>query len=1113
MEVKPALFRSAHKFPKVHRLWDYILGLIFLWNEDRELVAKSSCTESDVEQITKLVSLLNNEMFPFSKEKRALAMKVSLKLLYLVPTDCIPIVFTEKFIRSLYIARVNSKSTLYDFAGSVLAEIESFAGDNQQRILALLTLIAEFGYINFDKAANVKLVQHLMAKMDGESMQQFIKILCANIGDSNDAEIVQDAEGESDEEDDNKMALLSQNILRRNRGVSAIFLFSEMGKHVQPSLRSQQTPIMMSILTRLACFSSGETAKWASLASASSKKDKKSKKDTKSTAAKNVEVTSEMLVMDECIAVLESNERVKNEGPSAEIQEQATLALLSLIHDTKSHLLFAPKQQGTAAESTDESQLQAQKKSATLAEIHIFSLWSRSFSHFVSSGLSNKHVDSDKLTLESLQELAKSVESVLQWLQHQLEDEVKDGEHHKMENFLMALLSVVIIASVHAVTADEIDADIVTRTSDAALRLLLQLQNHKSNNGRMDTDKDSDDEDDEVEDPQLDLLDCSVEFLSVSADQAIKGLRDAIKRMWAAVFSLLPEEMLSQTLIDVLVDVVMGNSRDDDHHDDEENGEEEDDEDDEDAEDAEDEKVNSKGKNSAKKETFKIAKKSAESHQEDDEDDEEDIVIGEGDFMDFMMVDDGAFCDHVIESKMNGDDSDDDSDNEGQLVHTAEADDALGNLIRLRKENRKEGLMALHRKQILLRSRVLDILESFINRIRSGATLFSLLQPLVLGAKKAIKSKILADINEGKTLLQRILSLLSQVSKKKIVIQVGSQEGLEDEFVAELQEMEVILKKMIVSKLLSVRQVAQDMVITLVRIVWASDCSQAQTLLLSFIKELFQQFASKRHSAIPGKYLEDLLVNRFAAIFVPVMFHQFVDAFVSTPILYSKGEIGDMILSVLKRFSNLEVAAKDAVASNIGLMIQAYATVFDSLSKLSTSASEVSASGRKEKEKSFSAKRAKPLLGSLKSLIEILLRSNTGKSKNNVEQVKATSDKLFASLRVTQVASLRQGLQALVASPTAAPLIKSLEEIVGLTHSLEETIATHTQNMPAVPTTPAASGKQKNKAKSDNEAVSSTVKKTDSKKRKASEVDEVAVEVAASVGLDSSKKSKKDKKA
>lgn len=40
LEVKQALFRSAHKFPKVHRLWDYVLGLVFSFGEDRELISK-----------------------------------------------------------------------------------------------------------------------------------------------------------------------------------------------------------------------------------------------------------------------------------------------------------------------------------------------------------------------------------------------------------------------------------------------------------------------------------------------------------------------------------------------------------------------------------------------------------------------------------------------------------------------------------------------------------------------------------------------------------------------------------------------------------------------------------------------------------------------------------------------------------------------------------------------------------------------------------------------------------------------------------------------------------------------------------------------------------------
>lgn len=39
-DVKSALFRSANKFPKVHRVWDYLLTFIFAVGEDRELLPK-----------------------------------------------------------------------------------------------------------------------------------------------------------------------------------------------------------------------------------------------------------------------------------------------------------------------------------------------------------------------------------------------------------------------------------------------------------------------------------------------------------------------------------------------------------------------------------------------------------------------------------------------------------------------------------------------------------------------------------------------------------------------------------------------------------------------------------------------------------------------------------------------------------------------------------------------------------------------------------------------------------------------------------------------------------------------------------------------------------------
>lgn len=1118
-------------------------------------------------------------MFPFSKEKRALGMKLCLKLLYLVPAYCLPNVFTEKFVRSLYIARVNTRSTLFEFAGGILSEVEVYAGENQQRILAILTLMAEYGYINFDKAANVKFVQHLMAKMDGESLTEFMKILCANIGDSNDAVVGDDDEADEDEENNaTGDDAVAENLLRRNRGVAAIFLFSEMGKFVQPALRSQQTPIMMSILTRLACFSSGETRKWSSLAAPATKKDKKTtkggKKDKVATPA--VEVTPEMLVMDECIALLESTESVKVQGPSTEIQEQATVALLSLIHDTKSHLLFTPKQHHQPTNDTAvDSQ---QKKAATQAEVRIFTLWSKAFAHFVASGLSNKHVDSERLTTESLQELSQGVASVLQWLEQHLEDDVgshKEAEHYKTENFLMALLSVIVLASIHALTCEEVDADIVTRTSGAALRLLLQLQKESETAAAAAKkgDEDDEDDDDEEEDPQLDLLDCSVEFLSVSSDHAIKGLRDAIKRMWSAIFALIPEESLSQTVMDVLVDVVMGNSNDDAAGEGDEEGDADDDEDDEDAgegeeddeEEAEEAPVAiSKSKKTAaaaasaagKKQP--VASKKGETNEEDDE--EKDVMIKNDDFMDFMMVDDGAFVDHVIEKKMTMDtddadeDADEDDDEEGAMVHRREADGALGNLIRLRKESRKEGLMALHRKQILLRSRVLDILEALINRVRSGPTLFSLLQPMVLGAKKSIKSKIMADINEGKTLLARILSLLAQLCKKKIVIQVATVDGLEDEFVAELTEFRPVLHTMMLSKVLQIRQVAQDMIITLVRIAWASDSSAAQTIVAGIVEDLWQHFATKRHSTIPGKYLEDLLVQRFPVIFLPRFLPRLLQALIDTPLLYTKGEISEMLLSILKRFVNLETAAKDAMASHVGATIEAFAKVFASLAQTATtSTAPSSSSSSNKKEKSFSTKRVKPLVASVKSLVELLIRSNQKSTETtNAEQTKkqqqkaqaeATTEKLFASLHVTQVQALREGLSALSAALTST-LGKPLDELIALTQSLEETVRSKVKVVEPVvaPTTPAAKkgagakkSEKKEKAASSSTAMDedeketsssaaaavtkSAAKKTESKKRKASDVDEddaaAAAEAAAAAAAAktpaSSKKNKKSK--
>lgn len=67
-------------------------------------------------------------MFAAAKEKRALAMKLSFKLLYLMPLDAAPIILSKNFIRSLVLARSSPKNTLFQFAGAIIQEISDFAG-------------------------------------------------------------------------------------------------------------------------------------------------------------------------------------------------------------------------------------------------------------------------------------------------------------------------------------------------------------------------------------------------------------------------------------------------------------------------------------------------------------------------------------------------------------------------------------------------------------------------------------------------------------------------------------------------------------------------------------------------------------------------------------------------------------------------------------------------------------------------------------------------------------------------------------------------------------------------------------------------------------------------
>ncbi len=154
----------------------------------------------------------------------------------------------------------------------------------------------------------------------------------------------------------------------------------------------------------------------------------------------------------------------------------------------------------------------------------------------------------------------------------------------------------------------------------------------------------------------------------------MRGVREAVKKLWNSIISLLGDENLSQDFLDFIVDTIFG-SVDSETVGDEENG---------DAVDLSDGEEDSSS-------ISLVADHTSES--KDNEESEEEILLGEDALFD------------VLEAENS------EEEHEHQLMHTQEADDALAKMLQSRQEIRKRGQLHVLNQQILFKSRVLDVFE------------------------------------------------------------------------------------------------------------------------------------------------------------------------------------------------------------------------------------------------------------------------------------------------------------------------------------------------------------------------------------------------------------------
>ena len=254
-----------------------------------------------------------------------------------------------------------------------------------------------------------------------------------------------------------------------------------------------------------------------------------------------------------------------------------------------------------------------------------------------------------------------------------------------------------------------------------------------------------DDGEDNDDSAAVKLFELCMEYLSVSEDQSIRMVRDAIRKVWMALCDCMP---LEGELLDAVLSIV--SNEEDTQAGEREDGDAEADDDsmevdgeDEDDEDEDDEEVPLKGKGAKDKSSLKSV------HKENDA--QKEIIVSEDELMGLLQEGDG-------------DDLEDD-DLRAILQHegTPEQDEALASLIELRKTSRKAGLLQAQKREYLVRSRAIDILEILLGqRSITSQLLLGLISPLMHTLTVWHSSSMNANIQEACSFELRVRMLLEE---------------------------------------------------------------------------------------------------------------------------------------------------------------------------------------------------------------------------------------------------------------------------------------------------------------------------------------------------------------
>jgi hypothetical protein len=1078
-EMRETLLDGSKGWPRIHKMWEFILGQIFGMSDDFALpnVRVESLSSKQMTLLLFVLDFIQKTLIYSTHDRRALAFDLTVKIATVVPLPLLHLCVSQSVVKAFVSCRTNKKHTLYQVAGRALQNLmvaidDKTEDDKESRTeskVLLASLLVSHGGANFDTITGVVCVGSLLADLQEADVFRHIESLCriivsstvpedlvetaknsnaveSNNGKEKNGEVKSKGKKAKDDNDDmeedqksgddqdNEGEDSNLDIPVESAACMAIEALAALLKNTSLSCRGSISSTVLVILIRLGCFGKKLTDnnnKKGKSKSKGHKNDKNSSSDLISTAAQKC-----LSIVD---GVLEDGTKMDLNYPAVVIETSAN-KLLNILAGVGSFTITQLDHSGDNENGENVTMSPFNDEPSLLETALTIVRWmtdqgvplilkssvavNPSMDFNAISTTASASVKSNEDDLEVREEVMSTLVTTFEAV-----DAMKTI-NSRLKDALVQLICQSVFHTI-ASTTDLVSTlaelnDFSTTFLESQFLFVLKNRHQDTNkSGNEDSKEDGENtskkngkkkkqkaedadaygerKSEEVDEEHLEqlgehlgsLLDTSLDLISLSGDTNVKGLRDSVKKIWGVIGKDLPPSM---ELLDTAVAAVVGEDVEDEDEDEEDEDEEEHDEDantqDKDA-DADDKKsrrstrkrgdsviseastdsnvrrssrkrgdsvvseasiastgsARSKGKKQIKK-----GEEEALTQEEEEEAEEEDIMLSGDSVMDMLAMDGASDDEEELEAL------------KGMVTeHGTEADLALANMLAMRRQSRKSGLTEAKRKQMTMRSRALDILESLVHRLEAPELLLRLFHPLLTCIRK-IQSGLTQSLQEGRTFETRLRQFMEQrVSKKKFRLKhfgdSETEEGIKE-------TLDILIEPLMAdygSTAIQLRRLSHNCLLCLTRASLGGDSESVKDKVGDYTNSLLKPYFEKKNSRINSSLFEELIA-RFPDFSMKYLYPTILRGAKEGKSNFLKIDACRLASLFYKRVSNLDESSKKLLDKYSVSTFDAFSTI---LTVLQENGGEVAKNGNTEPSSSI-LKSSKEVVKKVKPILQVI---------------------------------------------------------------------------------------------------------------------------------------------